>query len=814
MSTELPSTPEQPDPVGDSPSPPALPGLRFVVGSSAIALGIAALHYGAELLQPLVIAALLAFVLAPLVKQLRRWRLGNGLAVGVVVTGMAAALGLATVLMGQQVAQLSRDLPSYQETVRAKLRALRPEQPTLLQHGVLGDALRLLGVVEGELDAARRAFSPPPDKPVQRVQVEAAPLPPLQALAQLAGIALMPLAQIGLTLVLIVGMLLQRHEMRDRLLRLLGTELHPMADALNEAGRRVSRYLLAQLLVNLAYGLPLALGLWALGVPGAWLWGLLGVLLRFVPYLGPAVAGALPLLLAFAVDPGWSLVLKTAVLVTVLELLLNNVVEPLAYGRSTGVSPLAVLLSAGFWSLVWGPIGLVLATPISVCLLVLGRHLGPLRVLEHMLSSKPVFDPATRLHQRLISGDVEEALQLCHEAASRDGLTAAYDRLAIPALGMATSSGGSMTAAHRHHLVSGMARVLQALRDDDPSTAAAGAPLLLCIGARSEFDTLSAEMLAQALQHEGLAARFAPANVLAAERINELALQGVAAVCLCSFSPAPATHTRYVARRLQRLRPGLPLLLAAWQVHAPDELSDADPGQEDTSKQAWTLATSLDEALRRVKVWAKAWPPQDTLDDGGAPSRGHAESNGLAGQSTPPAPTAPSFDGAQTPRALLARSAQRLLDVFGSPTASATALLRLPTGQLLQANAGLPVASLCDAARLLAGGAPLRQVMDEGLTLAVPDLARDARYSRHGPLLTAGLQSLVAVPLGLPGQAPQGLLALHDSRPRTFNAEELGLLQQMASELARELETELGGAEQAAGAVAPPSLLRTPGALA
>jgi predicted PurR-regulated permease PerM/GAF domain-containing protein len=809
MPTEQPLTSEQPEPVGDSLSALGLPGLRFVVGSSAIALAIAALHYGAELLQPLVIAALLAFVLAPLVKQLRRWRLGNGLAVGVVVTGMAAALGLATVMMGQQVAQLSRDLPSYQETVRAKLHALRPLQPTLQQHGVLGDALRLLGVVEGELDAARRAFSPPPDKPVQRVQVEAAPLPPLQALAQLAGIALMPLAQIGLTLVLIVGMLLQRHEMRDRLLRLLGTELHPMADALNEAGRRVSRYLLAQLLVNLAYGLPLALGLWALGVPGAWLWGLLGVLLRFVPYLGPVVAGALPLLLAFAVDPGWSLVLKTAALVTVLELLLNNVVEPLAYGRSTGVSPLAVLLSAGFWSLVWGPIGLVLATPITVCLLVLGRHLGPLRLLEHMLSSKPVFDPATRLHQRLISGDIEEALQLCHEAASRDGLAAAYDRLAIPALGLATGGGSSsMTAAHRHHLVSGMTRVLQALRDDYPSTAPAGAPLLLCIGARSEFDTLSAEMLAQTLQHEGLAARFAPANVLAAERIHELALQGVGAVCVCSFSLAPATHTRYVARRLQRLRPGLPLLLAAWQVHAPDELSEADTPLEGLSEQAWTLATSLDEALRRVKAWAKAWSPQGIAGDDDALTGGHAEPNGLKAQNAPSAPTPPGLDDAQTPQALLARSAQRLLDVFGSPTASATALLRLPTGRLLQASAGLPVASLSDATQLLADAAPLREVMDEGLTLAVPDLARDARYSRHGPLLTAGLQSLVAVPLALPGQPPQGLLALHDSRTRAFNAEELRLLQQMASELAAELEAN-------AQVVAPVSLashLRSPAA--
>lgn len=747
-------------------APFGLPGLRFVVGAAALALGIAALHYGAELLQPLVFAALLAFVLAPLVSRLRRWRLPNGLAVGTVVLGTVAVLGGAGTLVGQQLVDLSRDLPQYQGTVREKLRALRPSG----EPGVLSQTFRLLGVVEGELDAARRALEPQAQRTVQRVQVEAAPLPPLKALGQLASSALLPLAQAGLTLVLLVGMLLQRHEMRDRLLRLLGNDLHPMADALNEAGRRVSRYLVAQLMVNFAYGLPLALGLWALGVPGAFLWGLLGALLRFVPYLGPVVAAMGPLLLAFAVDPGWSLVLQTAALIAVLELLLNNVVEPLAYGNSTGVSPLAVLLSAGFWSLVWGPVGLALATPITVCLLVLGRHLGPLRLLDQLLSNQPVFDPATRLHQRLITGDVEEALELSHEAVARDGVAATYDRMALPALGLAVDAGASgITAAHRHRLVSGMAQVLQDLREEAPPPAGTLQARVLCVGARNEFDTLSAEMLAHALQLQGVAARALPAAVLAAESIDTLELDGVSAVCLCSFSRSPTTHARYVARRLARRASPPHLLLAAWQG-----------GDDEAAASSWTLARTLQEAELRVHAWLASAPAPALRAVSSTESAADAEA--LAEEDE---------------QQLLARSAQRVLDVFGA--SSASALMLDEAGEPgRQAHAGLPALGLRDAAALLAEGSPLQTVREQRQPLQVQDLSRDVRFSQHRPLQADGLRFFAGVPVLAPrSREPRllGLLVLHDQRPRALAGDEMRLLQRMAAELAEAL---LQGRESAA----------------
>jgi len=587
----------------EHPSPPAdigeilahhLPGLRFVVGGAAIALGIAALHFGKPLLAPLVLAALLAFALAPAVSRLRRWRLPHVAAVTLVMTGAVALCASLGLVMGQQMLSLSRDLPSYQETVRDKLRALRPTGA----HGPWQDGLRMLGVVEGELDATRKALAPKAAAP-QRVQVEPVPPSPLHAMGTLAAQVLLPLAQIGLVLVLLFFMLLQRHEIRDRLLRLMGQDLASSAEMLGEAGERVSRYLVAQLLVNTSYAVPLALGLWAIGVPGAWLWGLLGGVLRFVPYLGPVVASLCPLLIAFAVDPGWQMVLQTLALIAVLELVLNNLVEPLVYGQSTGVSSLAVLLSAGFWSLVWGVEGLVIATPLTVCLLVLGRQLGPLRMLDPLLGAEPVFDAPTRLHQRLASGDLEEALEQADAASTPDGLLSFYDEAALGALRLLVDPANTAAGStRRQRVLAGMARLLTVLQREGPACpeSAETGPIVLCVGARNEVDNLSAQMMAHVLRTQGVQARALAAAALVADHIGELALEEVGLVCLCSFNAAPLAHTRFVLRRLRRQQPGLPVLLAAWS-------QDAALAETDTQLAplgGLRLATSLREACAQI----------------------------------------------------------------------------------------------------------------------------------------------------------------------------------------------------------------------
>ncbi len=575
-----------------------LPGLRFVVGGLALTLGIAALHYGKPLLAPLLLAALLAFMLAPAVSLLRRCRFPHVAAVTLVVAGAVALCGTLALIMGQQVVALSHDLPSYQDTVRDKLRALRP---TAL-HGPWQDGLRMLGVVEGELDATRRALAPKATA-VQRVQMEAVPPTPLQAMAGLAVPLMLPLAQTGLVLVLLFFMLLQRHEIRDRVLRLMGQDLARSAETLTEAGRRVSRYLMAQLLVNSCYAVPLGMGLWAIGVPGAWLWGLFGGVMRFVPYLGPVVASFCPLLIAFAVDPGWQMVLQTLALILVLELALNNLIEPLAYSQSTGVSSLAVLLSAGFWSLVWGPVGLAIATPLTVCLVVLGRQLGPLRLLDPLLGAEPVFDAPMRLHQRLASGDLEEALEQAEEVHTAEGLLSFYDDTALGALRhLVDPNNTPPSAAQRQRVVASMTRLLTALQREGPERTETG-PMVLCIGARNEVDSLSAQMLAHALQVQGLNGQAMPASALSADRIGELPLDGVSVVCLCSFNPAPLVHTRFVLRRLRRYQPDMPMLLAAWA-------EDADLTDNKALEQLGGvhLVTTLHAACEQVAESVSSYP--------------------------------------------------------------------------------------------------------------------------------------------------------------------------------------------------------------
>lgn len=378
-----------------APSPqPVMPGVqRFVLCGAALALGILGLHFGKALLIPLALAALLAFALDPAVNWLQRRRLPRGLAVGLVMTFAVAGLLGAAAVATVQVGELGQELPTHRQNIQKKLRELRP---ALTPSGTTREVTRLMDMVAREVETTTRAFEPPgtATPKVQQVAVEAR-----SGSARTIDLVMtvgVQLATVALVLILAVIMLLQRAELRDRLLRLLGGDTPRMAAALTESGRRVSRYLTAQLMVNLGYGVPMALGLWCIGVPGAWLWGGLATVLRFVPYLGPALGAVFPLVLAFAVDPGWSMVLWTLGLIATLELVSNNVVEPLAYGGSTGVSPLAVLLSAAFWALLWGPVGLVLATPLTVCLVVMGRHLAPLRFLDVLFSSAPRGAPGRR----------------------------------------------------------------------------------------------------------------------------------------------------------------------------------------------------------------------------------------------------------------------------------------------------------------------------------------------------------------------------------------------------------------------------------
>lgn len=373
---------------------PVMPGVqRFVWSAAALALGILGLYFGQALLIPVALAAVLALALTPPVSWLHRRGCPRRLAVGVVMALAMTALATGAAVVATQVVELGQELPTHRQNIQKKLRAMRP---VLTPSATTRELTRLMDMVSREVETTTSAIvintgSTPPLQPVT-VEPRSSADRAVDWIVQ-AGLQL---ATAALVLVLTVLMLVQRAELNERLLRLLGGDRERMDAALSESGRRVSRYLATQVMVSIGHGVPLALGLWAIGVPGAWLWGALGTLLRFVPYLGPALGALCPLVMAFAVDPGWSMVLWTLGLILLLELVTNNLVEPLAYGGSTGVSPLAVLLAAAFWALLWGPVGLVLATPLTACLVVIGRHMAPLRFLDTLFSSEPLHAPAAR----------------------------------------------------------------------------------------------------------------------------------------------------------------------------------------------------------------------------------------------------------------------------------------------------------------------------------------------------------------------------------------------------------------------------------
>ena len=541
-----------------------MPGVqRFVLSGAAIALGILGLYAGQALLIPLALAALLAFVLDPLVSWLRRWSVPRALAVTLVMAVTLSLLLGAGILMAQQVTAVAKELPTHRYNIQQKLRDLRP---ALVPSGTARELARVFGMVEGEIAAAQKQLKMDSQPEPTRVAVE--PEGGGSLSFQLLNTVAVQLATGGLVVILLFLMLQQRRELRDRLLQLMGGDPNQMANALSESAERVSRYLLAQVMVNLGYGVPMALGLWWIGVPGAWLWGGLAALLRFVPYLGPAVAAIFPLVLAFAVDPGWSMVLWTLGLIALLELVSNNVVEPLVYGDRTGVSSLAVLLSAVFWAALWGPIGLVLAMPLTVCLVVIGRHLAPLRFLDVLLSSEPVFDDPTQLYHRLIAGDLDEAEDMAYQEVKAHSLREFYGNTALPMLALASRQQASgVTAVQRLHLIEGTARFVRELQADDAAaqTALSQPAAVLCMGLRTELDELSAGMLAHALAAAGQ-----PARALALEGWGEAlakdldATRSVGRIHLCSFSPMPQTQARIVCRRLRRHWPDAHIVLVAW----------------------------------------------------------------------------------------------------------------------------------------------------------------------------------------------------------------------------------------------------------
>ena len=393
----------------------ALVGIWHVL---LMAFVIATLYFASDLLIPLALAALLTFLLAPLVTRLERW-IGRIAAVLLVVTMIFSMIGMAGWVLTRQLVDLATRLPDYKVNIETKLHSFQlpsggafkrlSETVEELKKDFRGADAPIVSQVPGKPGTAVAVpVSSAPTLPVQVVETSKAN--PLQLLQVIISPLLGPLGTTGLVLLLVVFMLLKREDLRSRLIRLIGQgRISATTHALDDANHRVSRYLLMQLVVNVTFGIAVAIGLFFIGVPNAVLLGAFATVLRFIPYIGPWIAAAFPIILSLAVSPSWMMPLLTLGLFVLLELICSNIVEPWLYGSSTGVSSIALVVAAVFWTWLWGPIGLMLATPLTVCLVVMGRHVPQLSFLSIMLSDEEALTPAEQCYHRLLTVGLNEA---------------------------------------------------------------------------------------------------------------------------------------------------------------------------------------------------------------------------------------------------------------------------------------------------------------------------------------------------------------------------------------------------------------------
>ena len=415
-----------------------------LINLAVAALIIAALYAGREIFVPVALAVLLSFVLAPFVLKLQSWRIPQTVSVLVVVfLGFSIIFSLGG-LMVSQASRLAGELPGYQQTLRNKVESLRGLTGG---SGTLERASKVLKDLKTELQNSETGGQPgsgallrqPTDKPIT-VEVKQPDPGALTTLVAIIEPLLSPLTTTGIVVIFVVFILLQRQDLRNRFVRLAGSQdIQRTTAALDEAGERLSRLFLTQIAFNAAFGLAIGIGLELIGVPSAPLWGLIAMILRFVPYIGALISAVFPLILAAAVGSGWEMLLLTAALFAVLELLAGQVIEPLVYGHSTGLSPVAIIVSASFWTWLWGPVGLVLATPLTVCLVVVGRHVDRLQFLDIMLGDQPPLTPPQLLYQRMLAGDPIEAAEQARVFLKDASLEGYYDAILLSGLRLAAA---------------------------------------------------------------------------------------------------------------------------------------------------------------------------------------------------------------------------------------------------------------------------------------------------------------------------------------------------------------------------------------
>ena len=610
----------------------ALVGLWAVALTSFV---IAALYFARDFLIPLALAALLTFLLSPLVTRIEGW-LGRIAAVLLVAVMILAATGATGWVLTRQLVDLATKLPDYKENIQTKLRSIRI--PT---GGVFARFSKTVEELKKDLPGADTSTpaAVKPETPVALIPkpapaaasaqvVETSSVNPMGLVHYLIAPLVGPLGKAALVVLLVIFMLLRREDLRRRLIRLLGKDhISATTRAMDDAGARVFRYLLMQLVVNMSYGIPVAIGLYFIGVPNAVLWGAFATVLRFIPYIGPWIGAAMPVALSLAVSPGWTMPLLTIGLFIALELLSNNVMEPWLYGSSTGVTPIALIIAAVFWTWLWGPVGLILSTPLTVCLVVMGRHVPRLSFLSVLLSDEEALTPAEDCYHRLLTVGEQDELEFVEAYLQGNSLAALYDSVFIPVI-IATETD------HRLELLDDEQRVLveQTLRDiiedlgtvpqveskidankavaEDTRSRGSGPSFhVYCLPARADRDALAGAMLTQLLQQQGVAAQNATGKLAAGELLDLVEKSDVDVACISVVSPSTVIQARYLCVKLRARFPELKIVIGLWGM--TQGVTDAARRLRDSG--ANEVVTTLNDAVLQLSADAEERTSADNL---------------------------------------------------------------------------------------------------------------------------------------------------------------------------------------------------------
>jgi predicted PurR-regulated permease PerM len=635
-----------------------LPSLSGLLTLAVAVVTVAALYLARDLLVPITLAVLLSFVLAPFVRMLRWAGLPRPPAALIAVLLALAVILAVGGVIGAQIASFADDLPRYETTILGKVDTVREV--------TIGRITRFLARIDNLRRGGTGAAAPPQARAHAGANQSPEATTPSEAdvesganaaesatssktssvaiLDQFLSPVLSPIATLGIVLVIALFILLQQDDLRDRFIRLVGArDLHRTTAALDEAVRRLSKYFLAQVALNSAFGVVIAVGLYFIGLPSAVLWGVVAGLCRFIPYIGAWIAAALPLVLAAAVDPSWSMAAWTLGLFVIAEPIMGQFVEPLVYGRSTGLTPVSVVIATIFWTWLWGPIGLILATPLTLCLVVLGRHVDRLEFLDVLLGDRPALSPIESFYQRMLAGDPDEVQDQAELLLRTRALSAYYDEIALRGLKLAAEDAAreAISMAQLLSIRDSTQELVDELDEYDDAQPAdaepAAQPLspaptdapdetappeghamesgrsmgaVLCVAGVSPLDEAASAMLAQLLVKHGLQARRLTADRSSRAAIASFEPGDIAVVCISALETSRSrARLRLLVRRLRRRLPDAQIMIGLWTQNENGANAADMVGEVGADRCVVSLAQAVRACLDA------AWSAVDSAED-------------------------------------------------------------------------------------------------------------------------------------------------------------------------------------------------------